>query len=237
MKIGLIGASGFVGNSIFNQFAQLVQFECVPIIKGDNFESKIRDVDFVIHCANSAKRFFANSNPDYDRSDTLGKTKKFLDSASDKPFLLVSSISCRTQLDTPYGINRKGCEDMVLEYGGSVVRLGPMFGTSRVRDVVHDICESKKVFVSKDSKQSFSSVEWNGLYIAKNFASWSGIVEIGARGTISLGDLAAYANSRSEFIGESDDQFPLNFETGPDVLEVLGFVDQIMEQQKRLNAQ
>ena len=51
-----------------------------------------------------------------------------------------------------------------------------------------------------------------------------------------MGDLAAYANSRSEFIGELDDQFPLNFETGPDVQEVLGFVDQIMEKQKRLNA-
>jgi hypothetical protein len=109
-----------------------------------------------------------------------------------------------------------------------------MFGTTRTRDVVHDICENRKVFVSKNSKQSFSSIDWNGAYIADNFTSWSGVIEIGARNTILLGDIAAYANSSSEFEGETDDQFPLNFDDGPDVLEVLEFVDQIMDQQKKI---
>lgn len=234
MQIGLVGASGFVGSAIFRRFAQLAQFECQPILKGDDFESKIREVDFIIYSANSAKRFFANSNPEIDRKETLERTIRFLNASKDRPFLLVSSISCRTQLDTPYGINRKDCENAVLEYGGSVVRLGPMFGTTRLHDVVHDICENRKVFVSKDSKQSFSGIDWNGAFIADNFASWSGIVEIGARNTILLGDLAAYANSSSEFEGETDDQFPLNFNVGPDVLEVLEFVDQIMDQQKKI---
>ena len=234
MLIGLVGASGFVGSAIFRRFAQLAQFECQPILRGDHFESEIREVDFVIYSANSAKRFFANSNPEIDRKETLGKTIRFLNASNDKPFLLVSSISCRTQLGTPYGINRKDCENAVLEYGGSVVRLGPMFGVMRLHDVVHDICENRKVFVSKDSKQSFSSIDWNGAFIADNFASWSGIVEIGARNTILLGDLAVYANSSSEFEGETDDQFPLNFDVGPDVLEVLDFVDQIMDQQKKI---
>ena len=234
MRIGLVGASGFVGSSIFRRLAQLAHFDCRPILRGDDFESKIKEVDFVIYSANSAKRFFANSNPEIDRKETLEKTIKFLNASKNKPFLLVSSLSCRTQLHTPYGINRKDCEDVVLEYGGSVVRLGPMFGISRLHDVVHDICANRKVFVSKNSKQSFSSVDWNGTYIADNFVSLSGIVEIGARNSIRLGDLAAHVNSRSEFIGETDDQFPLNFKTGPDVLEVLEFVDQIMGQQREI---
>lgn len=234
MQIGLVGASGFVGSAIFRRFAQLAQFECQPILRVDDFESKIREVDFVIYSANSAKRFYANSNPEIDRKETLEKTIRFLNVSNGKPFLLVSSISCRTQLGTPYGVNRKDCENAVLEYGGSVVRLGPMFGTTRTRDVVHDICENRKVFVSKNSKQSFSSIDWNGAYIADNFASWSGVIEIGARNTILLGDIAAYANSSSEFEGETDDQFPLNFDDGPDVLEVLEFVDQIMDQQKKI---
>lgn len=234
MKIGVVGASGFVGSAIFRRLAALSQIECQPILRSDDFESKIKEVDFVIYSANSAKRFFANSNPDLDREETLLKTIKFLYASNGKPFLLVSSISCRTQLGTPYGINRRDCEIAVLEYGGSVVRLGPMFGASRVRDVVHDICENRKVFVSKDSKQSFSSIDWNGAYIADNFVTWTDIVEIGARNTIRLGDLATYANSSSEFEGETDDQFPLNFDAGPDVLEVLKFVDQIMGQQKKI---
>jgi hypothetical protein len=125
-------------------------------------------------------------------------------------------------------LNRKDCENAVLDYGGTVVRLGPMFGTTRLNDVVHDICANRKVFVSKDSRQSFSSVDWNGAFIADNFTSWSGVVEIGARDTISLADLASYANSSSEFSGEKDDQFPLNFDEGPDIQDVLKFVDQIL---------
>ena len=234
MQIGLVGASGFVGSAIFRRFAQLAQFECQPILRGDDFESKIREVDFIIYSANSAKRFFANSNPEIDRKETFEKTIRFLDASKKKPFLLVSSISCRTQLGTPYGINRRDCENAVLEYGGSVVRLGPMFGITRLRDVVHDICENRNVFVSKDSKQSFSSIDWNGAYIADNFASWSGTIEIGARNSINLGDLAAHVNSSSEFTGEIDDQFPLLFDDGPDVQEVLEFVDQIMNQQEKI---
>ena len=234
MRIGLVGASGFVGSAIFRRFAQLAQFECQPILRGDNFENKIREVDFVIYSANSAKRFFANSNPEIDRKEIFEKTIRFLDASKNKPFLLVSSISCRTQLGTPYGINRRDCENAVLEYGGSVVRLGPMFGITRLRDVVHDICENRNVFVSKDSKQSFSSIDWNGAYIADNFASWSGTIEIGARNSIILGDLAAHVNSSSEFTGEIDDQFPLLFDDGPDVQEVLEFVDQIMNQQEKI---
>jgi nucleoside-diphosphate-sugar epimerase len=227
MEIGLIG-QGFVGSAISRRFTQLPQLRCTPISRSDNFQNKIKDVDFVIHCANSARRFIANSNPEVDRKETLGKTQRFLDELNGKPILLVSSISCRTQLNTPYGANRKDCEDLVLDYGGSVIRLGPMFGNSRDRDVVHDICENREIFVSRDSRQCFSSVEWNGAYIADNFSSISGVLEIGARDNITLGELAVHVNSRSLFTGERDDQFPFDFHAGPDVSEVLKFLDQLM---------
>lgn len=234
MRIGLVGASGFVGSAIFRRFAQHAQLDCKPILKSDNFKAKISEVDFVIYTANSAKRFVANSNPELDREETLGKIIRFLNVSKDKPFLLISSISCRTQLHTPYGLNRRDCEKAVLANGGSVVRLGPMFGITRLNDVVHDICANRRVFASRDSKQSFSSVEWNGAYIADNFYSFTGIVEIGARNTISLGDLATHVKSSSEFMGEKDNQFPLNFDDGPDALEVLDFADRIMTQQKKI---
>ena len=227
MRVGLVGASGFVGSAIFRRFSKLAQFNCLPILRSDNFESKSRDVDFIIHSANPAKRYFANTNPEFDRKETFEKTMRFLDTSNGKPFLLVSSISCRTQSETPYGKNRKDCENLVLEYGGSVVRLGPMFGISRLYDVIHDICLNRKVFVSRDSKQSFSSIDWNGSYIADHFEQFSGILEIGARNSITLGEIADHINSRSEFIGDVDDQFPLNFDAGPDVQQVLEFVDQI----------
>ena len=228
MRVGLLGASGFVGSAILSRFSKSLEHECLPITRGDNLEVILKDVDFVIHCANSAKRVVANSKPDEDRRDSLDKTIKILEASNGKPILLVSSISCRTQSDTPYGMNRLDCEREVLRYGGSIVRLGPMFGGTRTADVIHDICKSRKVFLARSTQYSFSNVNWNGTYIADNFERISGTIEIGARNAISLGELALYANSESEFIGENDDQFPLGFTDGPDVSEVYEYVDRLL---------
>jgi nucleoside-diphosphate-sugar epimerase len=233
VKVGIVGSSGFVGNAVSNGFDELGEHVFLPINRGDDVTKKISEVDFVIHSANPARRFFANSNPQLDRQETVEKTLILLKASQGKPFLLVSTISCRTQLETSYGINRKQCEDIVLENGGAVVRLGPMYGSSRVQDVIHDICESRRVFASRDSRQSFSSIDWNGAYIASNFSLFTGVIEIGARNYISLGELADYAESSSEFSGQADDQFPLHFENGPDVLNVLKFIDQIKFGQMR----
>jgi nucleoside-diphosphate-sugar epimerase len=234
VNIGVIGALGFVGSAISRGFDQVSQHTVLPILRGDNVAEKISEVDYVIYSANPAKRFIANSNSEFDKKETIEKTAFFLKEARAKPFLLISSISCRTQLHTPYGINRKECEDIVLANGGAVVRLGPMYGTTRIHDVIHDICNNKKIYASKDSLQSFSSVEWNGAYIANEFLSFTGIVEIGSRNSISFSELADYAESSSEFFGDADDQFPLNFDSGPDVLNVLEFMDQIKLDQNRV---
>ncbi len=228
VRVGLLGASGFVGGAIFNRFSKSLEHVCIPIIRGDNLEIMLKEVDFVIHCANSAKRFVANSKPDEDRRASLDKTIRILEAADGKPILLVSSISCRTQSDTPYGMNRLDCEREVLRYGGSIVRLGPMFGETRTADVIHDICESRKVFLARSTRYSFSNVNWNGTYIADNFEEISGTIEIGARNTTTLEELALYANSKSEFIGGNDDQFPLGFNDGPDVVEVYEFIDHLL---------
>jgi len=225
MRIGLIGALGFVGSALSHEFSQVKNISCVPIIRGANFANLAKGVDFFIHAANPAKRFSANLHPERDRLETVEKTNDILAGIDGKPILLISSISCRTQLKTPYGINRLDCEKEVLKYGGTVVRLGPMFGPSRVNDVLHDICAGRDVFVSRDTKYSYSSVMWNAAYIAGNFQSINGVIEIGARNTVLLEELAQYTNSLSKFSEENDDQFPESFIDGPDVSEVFRFID------------
>jgi hypothetical protein len=66
---------------------------------------------------------------------------------------------------------------------------------------------------------------WNAAYIAGNFQSINGVIEIGARNTVLLEELAQYTNSRSKFSEENDDQFPECFIDGPDVSEVFRFID------------
>ena len=109
-KVCLIGSDGYVGSEIAKILESTKKYNLIRLVRGDDFIKKINSSDIIIHSANPAKRFFANNNPDLDYKETVEKTMKFLKKSIGKKFILISSISCRTQLNTSYGINRKKCE-------------------------------------------------------------------------------------------------------------------------------
>ena len=150
------------------------------------------------------------------------EVKKILSQYSGK-VILISSISCRTQLDTPYGDHRKMCEELVLNRGGTVFRLGPLFGGTRKEDIIHDIVNNKKVYYSEDTKYAYVDVNWAGEYISKSIERIPGVYEIGARNTITLRSIAEAINSISTFDGPNDDQYPINFNDGPDAKKAIDF--------------
>jgi nucleoside-diphosphate-sugar epimerase len=216
MKIGIVGAGGYVGNSIYKS---LIDYKAVPIYK--DTKTNI-DFDIVIHAANPAKRFYANNHIEEDFENTVINTKKILQKYSCKT-ILISSISCRTELDTPYGDHRKMCEELVLEKGGTVFRLGPLFGGTRKEDILHDIVSNKKVYYSEDTKYAYVDVEWASEYVCRSIERVPGVYEIGAFNTVTLKEIAEAVNSESIFEGKNDDQYPLNFKDGPDASEAIKF--------------
>lgn len=209
MKIGVIGAGGYVGSSIYNV---LKDYNTTPIFRNTITKDEF---DIVIHSANPAKRFYANSHIEEDFENTVNNTKRILSKYSGK-MILISSISCRTQLDTPYGDHRKMCEELVLERGGVVFRVGPIFGGDRTQDILHDIVYGNMVYCDIDTKSAYVDVKWIGEYISKSLNRPGGVYEIGAKNTITLRDIANAVNSKSIFDGPKDDQYPLNFNDGPD---------------------
>lgn len=217
MKIGIIGAGGYIGSSIYNT---LKSYNPTPIFK----DTKVKDdFDIIIHSANPAKRFYANNHIEEDFNNTVNKTKDIVSLYSGK-IVLISSISCRTQIDTPYGDHRKMCEELVLEKGGTVFRLGPLFGGSRKEDILHDIAYGNKVYYSKDTKYAYVDVDWASEYLCKSLNRPAGVYEIGAKNTITLEELANEVNSKSIFEGPNDDQFPINFNDGPNASLALDFI-------------
>ena len=227
ISVGVLGANGFVGKALVRALLGNQNFETFPITRGSNLLDLPRRMDFVIHSANPAKRFQANSSPNKDLLETVAKTVRFLDYFSESKLILVSSISCRTQLDTPYGLNRKICEDLAIATGASVVRLGPMYGADRKQDVLHDILDSRNVFVARETKYAFCDVDWVADFICSNLSGLPELVEIGAKNTLSLDEIARRVSSESNFEGPVDDQYPINGFEGPDVNDVFKFIEEI----------
>ena len=226
--VAVIGAGGFVGRSIAREVANSADCRLVPVLRGQNLAEAVRECGVVVHAANPAGRFQANHDPQRDYQETVEKTSRILDIAKGRKCILVSSLSCRTQESTPYGRNRLECERLALDAGAVVVRFGPMYGGTRVKDTLHDILAGRPVFVAESTRYGYVDVAWAGAKLLQFVDANASTYEIGARNSISLGEIASRFCSASTFSGPDDTQIALDCDEGPDAEEVLSFAEKEM---------
>jgi nucleoside-diphosphate-sugar epimerase len=230
MKIAIVGANGYVGSSICKALIFNSNHQLVSVLRGDEIKSKLELVDVVIHAANPAKRFKAETDPEYDFCETLEKTFNLLKISRGKKFFLISSLSCRTQLNTNYGRNRRACELLALEQGGIVIRLGPMYGGARKQDALHDLLVGKPIYVAPETRYGYVDVDWVGQKIIKMFDLPSDIYEIGASNSVSFAELRDFFSSTSSFSGSDDTQIPItNDDDAPDARMVFAYAKKELE--------
>lgn len=224
--IAVLGSSGFVGSAIINEIKRRDTHHLISIKRSDDYESLLEKADYIIHSANPAARFFAKNNPEADFIESVEKTYRFHQLAKNKKFILISSISARTQLDTVYGRNRRSCE-CILDYESSlIVRLGPMFGGNKRVGALHDILRDEMVFVSEKTKYAFVNVDYNAKKII-DLIDQTGLIELGAKNSIELSELRKALASKSEFSGFDDTQIAISpQEDAPDVNEVIKYAKQ-----------
>lgn len=232
LSVLLLGRSGFVGSALSKQLNLNTELQVTEIGRENFYDRELRNTlfDILVHSANPSRRFQANSNPDNDYIETVNKTKEIISAFNFKNLILISSLSCRTQLNTHYGRHRLKCEELSLEAGGSVIRLGPMFGGNRTSDTLHDIIHSRPVYYSRETRYSYASVEWISHFISSNLLrlTKSEVKEVGARDFISLDEVASLTSSHSEFNGPKDDQITIEFTEGPSVSELIRFVENLL---------
>lgn len=233
--VAIAGAAGYVGSQIARAVVASGRYHLIPVLRTDPAEERFANADIIVHAANPARRFQAEKDPMHDFEETVEKTARFLALARGKHFVLVSSLSCRTQLNTNYGRHRRACELMALAAGDSlVVRLGPMFGGNRMNDTVHDIIAGNHVYVAAETRYAYADVAWVGQKIVDLLEEPNGLREIGARNAVCLGDLCDHFSSTSTFSGSNDTQIPENCTDGPDAHDVFRFgEDEIARIQKR----
>lgn len=222
-KVAVIGAKGYVGSEICRAIRRHSEITLNEIVRGDDLQSKADSATHIIHAANPARRFAAQQNPEVDFVETVEKTYQIIQMCPDKEGTLISSLSCRTQLDHSYGRNRRACELLATSHGWNVIRLGPMFGGSRKKDVLHDILLGNRIYLAKETRYAYVDVEWAAEWVADNFAKKLGVQEIGARDSVALGEIAEAFGSSSEFDGPDDTQEPQGFADGPTIEAAFDF--------------
>lgn len=225
-SVAVAGAAGFVGSQIAQAITSSGRYRLIAVVRDDSAEERFAGADIVVHAANPAGRFQAHQHPLRDFQETVEKTAHLLAASRNKLFILISSLSCRTQLDTSYGRHRRACELLALSVGALVVRLGPMFGGGRTRDSIHDILAGRPVFVAAETRYAYADVAWVGRQIVEILeTSGGGVREIGARNAVSLADLRDRFASSSTFGGVDDTQMPEGIVEGPDANDVFAFAE------------
>ncbi|MCX5713520.1 MAG: hypothetical protein NT033_01635 [Candidatus Omnitrophica bacterium] len=197
------------------------------MLRNDPARDLLAKAEIVVYAANPARRFQAEKDPTHDFEETAEKTARFLALSGGKRFVLVSTLSCRTQLNTNYGRNRRACELMALEDNALVIRLGPMYGGNRTDDTLHRILSGLAVFVAAETRYAYVDVVWAGEKIVELLEEPGGIREIGARNAVCLGDLRDHFASVSTFSGIDDTQIPEGCNDGPDARDVFRFAQQL----------
>ena len=222
MKIALIGYKGFVGRVLFKKL------NMVGVGRDNYDEMKKGEYDIVINCAMPSKRFWAFNNPFDDFKATVELTADIFYNWKFKKLIQISTVSARCQLDHPYGVNKTVAEYLVLSKKNNlVVRLGALFGEGLDKGTIFDMLNGNKIFVSKESRYNYISTEKAAEIILKKLNE-SGVVEVGAKDTISLKAISDYFRLNINFGEKFEEQFTKNpDENYPEAKEVLKFMEKI----------
>jgi len=220
-SVAIIGSNGYVGSSLIESFKsyggyllQAINRENFTKFEGEHF-------DFVINASNPAKRFLAEENPKRDYEETVEKTQYFLSNYRYGRFITISSLSVRTSPNSAYGSNRKTVENLVLARNNFVVRLGPIYGGKKRNSILQDLINNTPIKYSAETKYGYCDVNWTSKYLLTHLNQLNHIVEIGAKDSISLREVAEGIQSTSTFGHLMDDQFIDNFPDGPEAKSVI----------------
>lgn len=226
MKVGIVGANGFVGQALVRAaLARTGALEPVLITHPTYARHKPDRYDVIINCAMPSKRFWAMQNPLLDFDATVRLTAELIYEWQSTKFIQISSLSARTQLDVPYGIHKRAAEVLVESRTNTlIIRLAALYGQGLNKGALHDLIHRKKVFVDIQSAYNYLDIDFAAAWILDHMDQ-TGVKEIAARDTISLAEIAPEAWPEVEYEGKREIVFSDRVEPGmPSSREVWKYV-------------
>ncbi len=225
-QVAVIGSGGYIGSALFEKLQKDKKYKVTGVTRDNYSYFSKRSFDIVINAAMPAKRLWAEQNPEKDFIETVRKTADLVYTWKYKKFVQISTISARSELDKVYGRNKAAAEKISLFGNNLIVRLTSTFGDTLSKGSVIDILNKQKVWVDGRSRYSFASLDFVTDWIAKNLDT-TGIVEVGARNSLSLEAIAKHLKIVVPFQGKLDHQIVKNpLPEFPDAREILKYLNE-----------
>jgi nucleoside-diphosphate-sugar epimerase len=230
--VAVVGAKGFVGSALCGALGKLPDYELVRVTRENYAEMQAGTYDILINAAMPSGRFWAKNHPAEDYAETVQKTMNLVSQWRFEKFVQISTVSARSETHTIYGQNKAAAEKLCLFGDHLVVRLSAMYGPTLSKGALVDILNHSKVFVSGESRYPFAPLSFVADWISRHFDR-KGIVEVGAKNTITLKEIADFLGEPVVFEGAVEKQDVQNPEPDfPDAREVLKFMDTMRVKKK-----
>lgn len=224
--VAVVGASGFVGAALCKALDKFPDLSAVRVTRENYLEMKGGKYDYVINAAMPSKRFWAKQNPQQDFSETVLKTADMIYGWNYGKFVQISTVSARCETETVYGRHKAAAEQLCMAPGNLILRLSAMFSPELSKGALIDILNRQKVFVSGESRYPFASLDFVACWIIAHLEDRAGILELGARNSLTLNEIAARMGETIEFEGPVENQEIQNPEKDfPDAKEVYVFLE------------
>ncbi len=225
ISVAVVGANGYVGSSLCEAFRAKKTVELVPVTRGSYRALSQGEYDVVVNCATGSKRFWASQDPKQHFIETVDKTEHLINEWKYKKFIQISSVSARCELGSVYGKHKLLAENLCGSLENClIVRLTATYGPHLSKGVLIDLLNGK-VYVGKESRYAFAPLHFVSEWIA-NHLDRTGLVEVGAKNTISLREIADRLNLKVEFGDRIENQEIMDpEETFPDAADVLFFMN------------
>lgn len=204
VRVAVVGASGFFGTAL-TQALLTQQCDVTPVTRANYVNARGGTYDVVINSAMPSKRFWARQHPDLDFIETVGKTADLLYGWTFSRFIHISSVSARCERDTVYGRHKATAEVLCERPDALVVRLTALYGAAMTKGSIVDIVSNNPVYVDGESRYGFTPVAFAAQWVASHLDQ-TGLVEVGARDTVSLREVADALGRQVSFSGPREDQ-------------------------------
>jgi nucleoside-diphosphate-sugar epimerase len=235
--IFIVGGNGFVGQA----YARLLERLGRPyrVISRENYADSIgQTCSLLINANGNSKKFLADRDPkgEFDASvrsvlhtleDFKPETYVFLSTGDVYPHQHSPEVTGEDQVIDPrqqsrYGLHKHWAETIVrsLHPSSIVMRMGGFVGPGMVKNAVFDMLNDAPVWLHPDSELQFISTDSAArlVWSLVERGSWGHVVNLGARGTVRIGDLHARLKSGSQYQPEAR---KIRFEIATDRLATL----------------
>lgn len=204
VRVAVVGASGFFGTEL-TQALRRQGHDVTAVTRATYAAARAATYDVVINTAMPSKRFWARQHPGEDFDATVGLTARLLYEWTFGHFVQISSVSARCERDTVYGRHKAAAEVLCERPDALVVRLTALYGSAMTKGAIVDIVNRRPVFVDAGSRYAFTPVSFAADWVASHLDR-TGLVEVGARDTISVREVAAALGRAITFSGPREDQ-------------------------------